>query len=216
MMEKGKDPHRPLRKYPYSELSQRIFWRSIYAAPLYLCVFVGGIVYCIVDKQTDIAILLAAIGCFVLLEWLILFFRFHKKCKRFALLCISSDFPAVIVVQRAYGLNVLKADSIYIRFFRNSESARQYAAINALLLHQTAPKHLLQQAKKQRCTMEKTDRGDSFPYAPVDLYALQGKTVLIARNVIGYYGEPDSARLAQNGCTLSLLDDPAEETQVTA
>ena len=214
--EKSKDPHRPLRKYPYSELSQRILRRSLYIAPLYFCAAVGGIVYGIVDKQTDIAILFAAVGCFVFLEWLILYLCFRKKSKRFALLSASNNFPAVLVVQRAYGLNVLKAETIYIRFFRNIELAQQYAAANALLLYKTIPQYLRQQALKNRRTMEKNSRGDSFPYAPVDLYDLQGKTILIARNVIEYYGEPDSARLAQNGCTFSVLDERTEDTQFPA
>lgn len=215
-MKKSKGPHRPLRQYPYSDLSQRILRRSIYIAPLYLCIVAGGIVYGIIDKQTDIAILFAAVGCFAFLEWLILYLRFRKKSKRFAFLSAHNNFPAVLVVQRAYGINVLKAENIYIRFFRNSEHARQYAAINALLLHKTTPKNLRQQAAKNRRTMEKNNRGDSFPYAPVDLYDLQGKIILIARNVIEYYGEPDSARLAQNSCTLSVFDEHAEDTQFSA
>lgn len=215
-MKNSKGSHRPLRKYPYSDLSQRILRRSIYIAPLYLCTVAGGIVYGIVDKQTDIAILFAAVGCFVFLAWLILYLRFRKKSKRFAFLIAHNDFPAVLVVQRAYGINVLKAENIYIRFFRNSELAQQYATVNALLLRQTTPKHLRQQATKNRRAMEKNSRDDSFPYAPVDLYDLQGKTILIARNVIEYYGEPDSARLAQNGCTFSVFDEYTENTQFSA
>ena len=216
MMKKSKGPHRPLRKYPYSDLSQRILRRSIYIAPLYLCTVAGGIVYGIVDKQTDIAILFAAVGCFVFLAWLLLYLRFRKKSKRFAFLSASKNFPAVLVVQRAYGINVLKAENIYIRFFFNSELVQQYEAVNALLLRQTTPKYLRQQATKNRRAMEKNSRGDSFPYAPVDLYDLQGKTILIARNVIEYYGEPDSARLAQNGCTLFVFDEHTEDTPFSA
>ena len=215
-MQKNKGPHRPLRKYPFSESSQRIFRRWIYSTPLFLCVLAAGIIYCSVNEQIPIAILFAAIGCLAFLECLILYLHFRNKCRRFALLSTSNDFTIVLVVQRAFGFNVMKAESIYIRFFRDSEIAQQYAAVNALLLHQSTPKHVRQQALKKRCAMEKNSRGDSFPYAPVDLYDLQGKTILIARNVIEYYGEPDSVRLTQNGCTLSVLDEPAEETQVSA
>lgn len=209
-MIKSKGPRRPIRKYPFSELSLRILRRSIYVAPLFLCVLAGGIIYGSIHDEVFITVLFAAVGCIMFLEWLIAYLHCRKKSSRFALLRTSNDFPVVLVAQRANGLNVLRAESIYVRFFRNSELAQQYAAVNTLLLQRTEPKHLRQQAAKNRCTMEKISRGDSFPYAPIDLYDLKNKTILIARNVIEYYGKPDPVILAQNGCTLSVFDNHSE------
>ena len=206
-MVNSKKTHRPLRKYPFSQLSKRILRRTFLALPLFLCVLAGGIIYGIVKEQLFIVLLLAAVGCLVCAEWLILFLPVHKKCLRFIYLSNNDNYPIVLIVLRAYAFNKRKTESLTIRFFQNKDLALQYVAANDLLLQSSTPNESRRQAKQARFRMEKTGRGTSFPFAPIDLYDLKGKEILIARNIIEYYGEPDPAQLAQNGCTLIIFDE---------
>ena len=206
-MVKSKKTHRPPRNYPFSQLSKKILRRTLRVVPLFLCVLAGGIIYGIVKEQLFIVLLLAAVGCLVCAEWLVLFLSIHKKCLRFTYLSENANYPNVVIVQRAYMFNEMKPESVSIRFFQNKDLALQYVAANDLLLQSSTPNESRRQAKQARSRMEKIGRGTSFSFAPIDLYVLKGKKILIARNIIEYYGEPDSAQLAQNGCTLLILDE---------
>ena len=171
------------------------------------------------------AILISVLTLFVvipleLLGWYLTCRAQDKQLSRYMAFCTDAQYPTVLVISSDI---LLKAQRIQphqmamIFYEQSEEKVRRFATC---LLHMQKKQLPHDEILRLQAEIESSQMMSTHSlflgYAPVDLYDLQGKTILIARNVIEYYGEPDSARLAQNGCTFSVFDEYTENTQFSA
>lgn len=194
----------------------------------YFCTFIGYIIFAVLffyllDLTT--AVILSALLLFLVIPvdlfgWYLTNREQEQRLSRYIAFCTNKQYPTVLVVTSKILPKTQQPQPhqcAMIFYGQDEEKVRRFAKCLIRSQKKQLPQDEMLRLQAEIENSEKILMQTTFTgFALVDLYDLKNKTILIARNVIEYYGEPDSARLAQKGCTLSILDDSAEETQIIA